>query len=103
MQLRDKHVVVTGGASGIGRAMVRRFSEEGARALVAADIDEAGAKSVAGEVGGLGVHVDVADEDSVRSLVAAAEREHGPIDLFCSNAGIGTMGGVEVPDAAWDR
>ena len=103
MQIEGKHVVVTGGASGIGRALARRFSAEGARGIVVADRDEAGAKSVAAEFGGLAMGTDVADESQVEELVASAEREYGPIDLFCSNAGIGVAGGVEARDADWTR
>lgn len=103
MEIAGKHVVVTGGASGIGRALARRFAREGARGVVVADLDEAGAKSVATEFGGLALRVDVADEEQVQALVAAAIVENGPIDLFCSNAGIGLRGGVEVPDSDWTK
>jgi NAD(P)-dependent dehydrogenase (short-subunit alcohol dehydrogenase family) len=103
MQIEGKHIVVTGGASGIGRALARRFAAEGARGLVVADRDEAGAKAVADEFGGLAMGTDVADESQVQELVASAEREYGAIDLFCSNAGIGVGGGVEVLDAEWTR
>ena len=103
MQIEGKHVVVTGGASGIGRALARRFAAEGARGIVVADRDASGAKLVATEFGGLAAGTDVADESQLRELVASAEREYGPIDLFCSNAGIAVAGGVEVPDADWTR
>ena len=103
MKLQDKHAVVTGGASGIGRELCRRFIREGARAVVVADLDGTGAEAVAAEIGGLGRQVDVAVEADVRSLVQLAERENGPIDLFCSNAGIGFPGGVEVSNAEWQR
>ena len=103
MEIAGKHVVVTGGASGIGRALARRFAQEGARGVVVADRDEAGAKSVASEFGGLAVGVDVADEEQVQALVAAAIAENGAIDLFCSNAGIAIAGGVEVPDSEWTK
>ncbi len=103
MKLEGKHVVVTGGASGIGRALALRFAEEGARGVVVCDLDASGAEAVASRFGGLGLGVDVTDEAQVRDLVARAERENGPIDLFCSNAGIGIPGGVEVPDADWTR
>ncbi len=103
MKLQDKHAVVTGGASGIGRELCRRFVREGARAVVVADLDGAGAEAVAAEIGGLGRQVDVAVEADVRSLAQLAERENGPIDLFCSNAGIGFPGGVEVSNAEWQR
>jgi NAD(P)-dependent dehydrogenase (short-subunit alcohol dehydrogenase family) len=103
MKLSDKHVVVTGGASGIGRALARRFAAEGAAAVVVADLDGAGTEAVARDIGGLGRQVDVSDEGGIRELVAAAERANGPIDLFCSNAGIGVIGGVEVTNEAWQR
>jgi NAD(P)-dependent dehydrogenase (short-subunit alcohol dehydrogenase family) len=103
MQLEGKHVVVTGGASGIGRALVRRFAAEGARGVVVADLDAAGCEKVAAEVGGTAVATDVADPAQVKALVARAEEAHGPVDLFCSNAGIATPGGVEAPDADWER
>jgi NAD(P)-dependent dehydrogenase (short-subunit alcohol dehydrogenase family) len=103
MQLAGKHVVVTGGASGIGEALCRRFVAEKAAGVVVADLDTAGAERVAKEIGGLAVGVDVADESQVVDLVARAEAEYGPIDLFCSNAGIGVAGGVEASNAEWQR
>ncbi len=103
MDLSGKHVVVTGGANGIGRAMCRHFVAQGARRVVVADLDEAGAREVAAEIGGLGLGVDVADEGQVRDLVSRAQTTGGPIDLFCSNAGIATAGGVEVVNEEWQR
>jgi NAD(P)-dependent dehydrogenase (short-subunit alcohol dehydrogenase family) len=105
MQIRDQHVVITGAASGIGAALARRFAAEGARALALADLDAAGARKLAEELGPrASAHaVDVADEAQIRALVADTAGRSGPIDLFCSNAGIGTGGGVEVPDEAWNR
>ena len=87
MDLADKHVVVTGGASGIGAASARVFARLGARVVVA-DLNAEGAGAVAAEVGGLAVGCDVGSEADVRSLVAQAEQEHGPIDVFFSNAGV---------------
>ncbi len=101
MKIEGKHVVVTGAASGIGRALARRFKAEGASAVVAADLDAAGAEAVAKEIGGIGVGLDVSNESQLQALVADAEKANGPIDLFCSNAGIGMEGGVEVPDEGW--
>jgi NAD(P)-dependent dehydrogenase (short-subunit alcohol dehydrogenase family) len=103
MKIRDKVVVVTGGANGIGRALCRRFAAEGARGVVAADIDIGGARQVASEIGGLAAETDVAREADLIALVAFAERHYGPVDLFCSNAGIGIEGGVDVPDTGWQR
>jgi NAD(P)-dependent dehydrogenase (short-subunit alcohol dehydrogenase family) len=101
VELRDKVVVVTGGASGIGEAMCRRFASEGARAVVVADLDADGATRVAAEIGGTAMSTNVAVEADVQALVAHAEEMHGPIDLFCSNAGVGGGGGIEVPDEQW--
>ena len=103
MELRDKVVVVTGGASGIGAALSRRFAAEGAKAVVVADLDADGAQRVAGEIGGTAMSTNVADEADVQALVESTIETHGPIDLFCSNAGIGGGGGIEVPDEQWLR
>ena len=102
MKLNGKNTVVTGAASGIGRGIARRFAGEGAR-VVCADLDAEGVEKVAREIGGLAVVTDVANEADVQELVASAEREYGDIDLFFSNAGIGTSGGVEVENDAWQR
>ncbi len=91
-------MVVTGGASGIGKALAEALHREGARHVVVADRNEAGAKEVADAIGGTGVGLDVADEGAVRDLVAATTSNIGPIDLFMSNAGYVTMGGLEVPN-----
>jgi NAD(P)-dependent dehydrogenase (short-subunit alcohol dehydrogenase family) len=101
MHLRGKTIVVTGGGNGIGAALCRRFAAEGARRILSAELDAAAAEKVAKEVGDVvvGLGVDVADETQVRKLVATA----GDIDLFCSNAGIIISGGVDVPDADWER
>jgi NAD(P)-dependent dehydrogenase (short-subunit alcohol dehydrogenase family) len=103
MQVRDKVVVVTGGAHGIGEGIARRFRTEGARAVVVADLDGAGAEHVASEIGGFGMRVDVTEEADVRRLVKEAVTRFGPIDLFCSNAGIYIEGGVDAPDEDWAR
>lgn len=103
MELKDKIVVVTGAASGIGRAMAQRFAREGAKAVVCVDRDEAGAKATAAGFGGRAFKVDVSNEDEIKALIEAVEAEVGPIDLFCSNAGIGVGGGAEAPNDAWQR
>jgi len=88
MELEGKVVLVTGGASGIGRAMAERFHREGARGVAVADVDLAGAEAVAAAIDGLALHADVSRERDVRRAVRATERHFGPIDLLCSNAGI---------------
>ncbi|MFI7576578.1 SDR family oxidoreductase [Micromonospora sp. NPDC049497] len=105
MNLTDRIVVVTGGAGGIGAALVRRFVAEGAAAVVVADLAADAARAVAEAVGPVahGVGLDVTDEEQVRALVADTERRYGRIDLFCANAGVATGGGIEVDDAGWDR
>lgn len=103
MEVRGKVVVVTGGGGGIGEALCRRFSAEGARAVVVADLDENLAVNVASSIGGLAVRTDVAVEHDLQHLVEVTTDSVGPIDLFCSNAGIILMGGAEVPDSDWQR
>ena len=88
MKVADKVVIVTGGASGIGKALVERFHREGASALIVADMNGAGAESVAKSVGGIAVQADVTKEADVQQIVRTAENRFGRIDLFCSNAGI---------------
>jgi NAD(P)-dependent dehydrogenase (short-subunit alcohol dehydrogenase family) len=103
VQVRDKVVVVTGGAHGIGRALCRRFAAERARGVVIADVDVDEAGVVASEIGGLAVCADVSVEADVVRLVEKATAELGPIDLFCSNAGIAVRGGIEATDDEWER
>jgi NAD(P)-dependent dehydrogenase (short-subunit alcohol dehydrogenase family) len=104
MRIQDKVVVVTGGANGIGRALCRRFAAEGARGVVVADLDREGAQMVAKEIGGFAVPTDVSSEADIVRLVAQTIEAYGPIDLFCSNAGIGGLaGGVEVRNDVWQQ
>jgi NAD(P)-dependent dehydrogenase (short-subunit alcohol dehydrogenase family) len=103
MRLEGAHAVVTGGASGIGAALARRFAQEGARGVVVADVQAAELDAVARDVNGLAVQCDVTDESAVRALIDAAEARYGPIDLFCSNAGIVLPGGEDSPDRDWER
>ena len=102
--MQEKVIVVTGGANGIGRALCRRFAAEGARGVVVSDIDFDAARKVADEINGLAVKTDVASEADVIALVAKAKEAFGPIDLFCSNAGIGGVPGFEeVSNDDWRR
>ncbi|HEY9287596.1 MAG TPA: SDR family oxidoreductase [Candidatus Dormibacteraeota bacterium] len=103
MELWDSVVVVTGGGGGIGRALCRRFKDEGAAAIVVADVDLQSAQAVAQEVGGLAVSTDVTVESAVQELVQRAIDAYGRIDVYCSNAGIAFGGGPEAPDDAWQR
>ena len=102
MELKDRIVVVTGGASGIGRALARRFASEGARHVVVVDIDGAGARDVAAEVGGTAITADVGHGPDMSRVVHQTEDEIGSIDLFCSNAGLFVPGDAEVSDELWE-
>jgi NAD(P)-dependent dehydrogenase (short-subunit alcohol dehydrogenase family) len=98
VKLADKIVVVTGAAQGIGAALCARFAKEGARAVIAADI----------KAGPGVVTCDVSREDDIVRLIDETEQKFGPIDLFCSNAGIAVLdpdwgNPGSAPDEGWAR
>src|ERR1700727_2084305 len=93
MQVTGKVVVVTGGASGIGRALCEACHRAGAAKVVVADLDLAGAEAVATSVGGAAFKCDVGQEQDIVRIIEETERKFGPIALFCSNAGI--VGGFD--------
>ncbi|MEZ5551938.1 MAG: SDR family oxidoreductase [Pseudomonadales bacterium] len=103
MEVSGKVIVVTGGASGIGRAMAQRFHKEGARKVVVADLDGEGARKVAEGIDGWSMAVDVGSEEQILALIESTESQFGPIDLFCSNAGIGIGRGLDEPVAVWQK
>ena len=104
MELADRNVIITGAGSGIGRALAERFAGEQPRALVLADLDLASVEAVAKAVGGVAVKTDVGRQEEIRALVDRARELGGPVDLFCSNAGVpGPGGGPDASDAEWER
>jgi len=103
MQVKDKIIVVTGGASGIGRELASRFTKEGAARVVIADLNENGLNEVASDIGALPKVTDVAKEEEIKDLVQFAEDQAGPIDLFCSNAGIAVYGDLGNSNQEWQR
>ena len=99
MELRGKTAVVTGGASGIGRALILRFAREGANVVVA-DLDEPGMAAVAGEAQALGVkalavRTDVTEVAQVQALAARAFEAFGAVHVLCNNAGVAAWGALE--------
>ena len=107
MEFAGRHVVVTGAAGGIGRALATRFHEAGAR-VVASDRDAAGVTTVVAQLNearadsAVAVAVDVGTEAGNQRLVAAAEESFGPIDLFFANAGVAVGSDLATPEADWE-
>ena len=105
MNLQERSRSSPGGARGIGRALAERFAAEGARAVVVADLDGPGAERVAAALAcpaPLGVALDVTDQAAVARLVDRVEDEVGPVDLWCSNAGV-ALGPDLGGDGDWER
>lgn len=94
--LRDARVVVTGAGGGIGAALARRFAAEGARVAVN-DLNADAAREVAAEIGAAAL-----PGDASTVVPAARTALGGGIDIFCANAGVGTGGGPEADDEAWE-
>ena len=95
MQIKDKVAIVTGGGSGIGEALAKRFHDEGASGVVVVDRDGSNAERVAQTIGATAVELDVTDESGIVDLVNQTVKDHGTLDIFVSNAGYVTQGGVE--------
>jgi NAD(P)-dependent dehydrogenase (short-subunit alcohol dehydrogenase family) len=104
MRVEGRVCVVTGGASGIGRSLCERFAADGARTVVVVDRDADGAAEVADRIGGRAEACDVGQGDQVTSLLDRIERDLGPIDVLCNNAGIASGGDpLTTPLDEWQR
>ena len=106
MDIRGKVAIVTGGASGIGAGLARRLAQEGARAVVVADLNLERAQGVAQDIGAMAtaVRCDVSREADIQAMVQGAIKQFGQVDIYMSNAGIlGDKGGFELQDALWDK
>ncbi len=103
MDLEGKTIVITGAASGIGRELVKRFAAEGAKSIMAADINLEGVEETAKMFGCQSMKVDVSVEDDIKALIERTESELGAIDLFCSNAGIGMGRDLDAPNEEWQK
>lgn len=103
MKLKDKIILVTGGANGIGKALCERFAAEGAARVYVADREFENAEKVADAISGKAVLLDVADEANCKQIVEEILSESGRLDFIASNAGIGgAEGSLEVSDKIWD-
>ena len=104
MRLEGKSAVVTGGGSGFGAGICRKFAEEGARVMVA-DINMDAAQGIADEIGGAAFDVDVASAAGVEAMIQAALKTFGTVDILVNNAGIThfPMPLEEVPEEEFDR
>lgn len=104
MNVKDKIILVTGGAHGIGKGLCERFAADGARKIFVADVDFENAEKVAESINGQAFKLDVSDEAGCRSVVETILNECGRIDLVCSNAGIGgAEGNLEVANEVWQK
>ena len=105
MKLKDKVAIVTGGARGIGEAVVRAYSAEGAKVVIA-DIEIAKAQELASDLGAnaLAVQLDVRDSKSIASLISATVSRFGGVDILYNNAGVFDMGPIlEISEASFDK
>jgi len=104
MRLENKVAIVTGGASGFGAGIVRKFAVEGAKVLIA-DINLEGAEALARELGQKAAHVDVSKDGSVNQLAAAALMAFGKVDILVNNAGVSHLPAPmdEISEADFDR
>ncbi len=104
MKVQDRVCVVTGGGSGIGKALCERFTADGAHQVIVVDRDADNARAVATAIGGQAEVVDVGNEAEITAMLERVEANHGPIDLLCNNAGIASGGDpLTTPIEEWQR
>jgi NAD(P)-dependent dehydrogenase (short-subunit alcohol dehydrogenase family) len=104
MKIKDKIILITGGANGIGKGLCERFARDGAKKVIVTDIDFENANAVAKEINGVAYKLNVADESEVQTVVNDVLDKYGQIDLVVSNAGIGGDAGcLEVSNESWQN
>ena len=104
MDVKNKRVIVTGAASGIGKALCEAFHQAEAKSVIAVDINLDGAQETADSVDGIAVKANVGNEKDIINLIEKADEHVGGIDIFCSNAGIGGVPGFfEVEASDWQN
>ena len=104
MDLKNRVAVITGGSGGIGQAMAKAFLNQGAKAVILADLDEQAVTTAAADIGCEGYACNVTHEQDIQALVERVLQKHGRIDLFCSNAGAGGQGLLtEAANEVWQQ
>ena len=104
MKVQDKNIVITGGASGIGKAMANSFSKHKANSIVVVDIDEAALRETTNNIDAFPIIADVSKENEILRIIDTANQHMGTIDVFCSNAGIGGAPGlISTTEEDWQR
>ena len=104
MQIKDKRVVVTGAASGIGKALCEAFKSADAKSIVCVDMNIEGASETANDIDGLAIQANVGKEEDIINVIKESNDYSGGVDIFCSNAGIGGVHGFfEVKTSDWQN
>jgi NAD(P)-dependent dehydrogenase (short-subunit alcohol dehydrogenase family) len=104
MDIKNKRVLVTGAASGIGKALAEAFKNAEAQSIVCVDMNLEGAEETAQSIGGIAVKANVGQEADIINVIEKANEYSGGIDIFCSNAGIGGVHGFfEVETKDWQN
>ncbi len=104
MQIKDKRVVVTGAASGIGKALCEAFKNAHAKSVVCVDMNIEGASETANDIDGLAIQANVGKEEDIINVIKESNDYSGGVDIFCSNAGIGGVHGFfEVQTSDWQN
>ena len=104
MQIKDRRVVVTGAASGIGKALCEAFKNADAKSVVCVDMNIEGASETANDIDGLAIQANVGKEEDIINVINESNDYSGGVDIFCSNAGIGGVHGFfEVQTSDWQN